>query len=42
LSIALEAWIRNFPLKFVFHLLVSIVFLPCATSSAYGCLRDKH
>jgi hypothetical protein len=42
LSIAFDAWMRNFPLKFVFHLLVSIVFLPSATSSAYGCLSDRH
>ena len=42
LSIAFDAWIRNFPLKLVFHLLVSIIFLPSTTSSAYGCLRDKH
>lgn len=42
LSIDFDEWIKNFPLKFVFHLLVSIVFLPSATSSAYGCLRDKH
>jgi hypothetical protein len=42
LSMVFDEWIKNFPLKFVFHLLVSIVFLPSATSSAYGCLRDKH